>query len=145
VNNSLKNSGRCLVVDQPADGLQGIAIRNNLVLTENFPDLALVGRDLDLDILAGWQIEHNWRQGPPPLKDHPAGKEWIPATKDRVGEVQVRSLAPGNAHFLRPANDSPLATEGAGKYDLTLPTYVGALPPEGVVAWDWERTWKARK
>ena len=46
--------------------------------------------------------------------------------------------------FLRPKPDSPLATEGAGKDDATLPKYVGAVPPKGVEPWDWEKTWKAR-
>ena len=27
--------------------------------------------------------------------------------------------------------------------DRSLPAYVGAVPPEGVEAWDWEKTWKA--
>jgi len=33
------------------------------------------------------------------------------------------------------------ATGGAGG---DLPTYVGAVPPEGVEPWDWDKTWKAR-
>src|SRR5262249_28079866 len=37
---------------------------------------------------------------------------------------------------------SPLATEGAGLTDPSLPSYVGALPPEGVESWDWDRTWR---
>jgi hypothetical protein len=45
---------------------------------------------------------------------------------------------------IRPKKDSPLATEGAGKNDASLPAYIGALPPEGVAAWDWDRTWRAR-
>jgi hypothetical protein len=36
---------------------------------------------------------------------------------------------------------APLGKGGAGGADL--PAYVGALPPEGVAAWDWERIWKA--
>ena len=44
-------------------------------------------------------------------------------------------------NFLRPAKNSPLATAGAGG---DLPTYVGAVPPEGVERWDWTKTWNAR-
>src|SRR6185436_19005458 len=47
--------------------------------------------------------------------------------------------------FLRPAKGSPLATSGAGQSDPSLPSYVGALPPEGVEPWDWERTWRMPK
>jgi hypothetical protein len=48
---------------------------------------------------------------------------------------------PNDPAFLRPAADSPLASEGAGG---DLPTYVGAVPPEGVEPWDWQKTWNAR-
>ncbi len=27
--------------------------------------------------------------------------------------------------------------------DPSLPAYVGAVPPEGVEPWDWDKTWKA--
>jgi hypothetical protein len=50
---------------------------------------------------------------------------------------------PGAPDFLRPAKDSPLATGGAGKDDPALPSYVGAVPPEGTAEWDWEKTRKA--
>src|SRR5262249_58941474 len=33
-NNSVKNSYRCLFVEQPASGLKGIELRNNLFLAE---------------------------------------------------------------------------------------------------------------
>src|SRR5262249_11804275 len=35
-------------------------------------------------------------------------------------------------------------TAGAGKTDPSLPPYVGALPPPGVEAWDWQWTWDFR-
>jgi len=50
---------------------------------------------------------------------------------------------PKSPDFLRPAKDSPLATAGAGSDDLSLPRYVGALPPEGVPPWDWDRAWRS--
>jgi hypothetical protein len=51
---------------------------------------------------------------------------------------------PHHPDQIRPANDSSLASQGAGKDDASLPTYIGALPPEGVEPWDWGRTWRAR-
>jgi serine/threonine-protein kinase len=142
-NNTMKNVQRCLVVDQPADGLQGIVVRNNLVLAERGPDLAFIGKDQR--VLAAWKVEQNWRRVQPPAADDPEAKEWIPAAKDRVGPITLLSLDSTNPVFLRPAKDSPLATDGAGKDDPTLPTYVGAVPPEGVKPWDWQKTWKARQ
>ncbi|HYT91428.1 MAG TPA: hypothetical protein VEL76_22130 [Gemmataceae bacterium] len=57
-------------------------------------------------------------------------------------KIDVLSRNPEEpAKFLRPAKNSPLASKGAGG---DLPSYVGAVPPEGVEAWDWDRTWKAR-
>jgi hypothetical protein len=44
-------------------------------------------------------------------------------------------------NFLRPAKNSVLAGGGA---DGDLPTYVGAVPPEGVEQWDWQKTWDTR-
>ncbi len=29
-----------------------------------------------------------------------------------------------------------------GADNHSLPAYVGAVPPEGVEEWDWEKTWK---
>jgi hypothetical protein len=46
---------------------------------------------------------------------------------------------------MRPAPDSPLVEGGAGKEDLSLPQYVGAVPPEGVEPWDWQHTWNVRR
>jgi hypothetical protein len=40
---------------------------------------------------------------------------------------------------------APLAAwtaAGSAHYEPALPPYVGAVPPEGVEPWDWDRTWK---
>jgi hypothetical protein len=42
---------------------------------------------------------------------------------------------------LRPPKDSPLAAAGAD--DAVLPANVGAVPLEGVVPWNWDKTCKA--
>jgi hypothetical protein len=47
----------------------------------------------------------------------------------------------GRTRASRPIKDKQLAKSGTGG---DLPTYVGALPPEGVQAWDWQKTWNAR-
>ena len=48
---------------------------------------------------------------------------------------------PSLANFLQPPIGSPLAAQGV-KDDPSLPSYVGAVPPEGVNAWSWDRTWR---
>jgi len=53
------------------------------------------------------------------------------------------SRNPAEADFLRPDAKSPLASEGAGRTDPSLPSYVGAVPPPGTEPWDWTRTWQA--
>jgi hypothetical protein len=45
---------------------------------------------------------------------------------------------------VRPGKASRLAGSGAGRNDPELPRYIGALPPEGVEPWDWDRTWRVR-
>ncbi len=144
-NNSLKNVNDCLVVTDPAAGLTGLEIRNNLILVERGPDLTVRGKDRDPGLLGGWRIEQNWRQLRPPPAQDPEARAWLPAVKDRIGRIELLSREPASPNFLRPARGSPLATEGAGKDDPTLPAYVGAVPPEGVAAWDWDKTWKARQ
>ncbi len=87
-----------------------------------------------------WHFSHNWRES---AKDVPGGKGWVPPTaKDVLKErIELLSLDPNDPNFLRPPAGSPLATAGAGG---DLPGYVGAVPPEGLEPWDWERTWNAR-
>ena len=45
---------------------------------------------------------------------------------------------------IRPGKESPLATQGAGSKDGSLPSYIGWLPRAGDPVWDWDRTWRAR-
>jgi serine/threonine protein kinase len=91
-----------------------------------------------------WTLSHNWRElaDPEGLKRRDNG--WItPGDKDEVqSAIKVKSRQAEDRDFLRPIKESALATEGAGKTDPILPTYVGAFPPEGVEPWDWDRTWR---
>ena len=91
-----------------------------------------------------WTLSHNWRElaDPEGLKRRDNG--WItPGDKDVVqSAIKVKSRQADDRDFLHPLKESALATEGAGKTDPILPTYVGAVPPEGVEPWDWDRTWR---
>src|SRR5262249_37587696 len=44
-----------------------------------------------------------------------------------------------------PPKGSPLVPEGSIQHDPRLPSYIGAVPPEGVFPWDWDRTWRMPK
>jgi hypothetical protein len=87
-----------------------------------------------------YQLDYNWRESPVRTE----AKDWIPPGAKDVCQVKIEGLNrdPQSPAFLRPSKDSPLATQGAGKEDPSLPRYVGALPPEGVEPWDWDRTWR---
>jgi hypothetical protein len=89
-----------------------------------------------------WHLSHNWREL---VKPHgPDAPFWIGAcANDKLlPKIDVLSRQPGDVkNFLRPPNGSPLATAGVG--DGVLPAYVGAVPPEEVPLWDWDKTWKA--
>src|SRR5262249_4960804 len=64
-----------------------------------------------------WRFSHNWREvEPEEAKDADPNGSWIPAcSDDRLLEhVEAGSRKRGDANFLRPARDSPLATGGAG-------------------------------
>jgi serine/threonine protein kinase/nitrous oxidase accessory protein NosD len=92
-----------------------------------------------------WRISNNWRElGRAIVKEDPWYKGIVPPGPDekQLTEIKVMARDPKSPDFLRPAADSPLATEGAGKTDPSLPRYIGALPPPGVPKWDWSRTWQ---
>jgi hypothetical protein len=90
-----------------------------------------------------WRLSHNWREIIPLKANHPKIGQWIPRCPNDQLQVRinVQSRKRADANFLRPPKDSPLARAGLG--DGTLPAYVGAVPPEGVEPWDWDRTWRA--
>ncbi len=72
-------------------------------------------------------------------------KTMLPLAKEdrKITQNDLESRQAGAANFLRPKATSLLASGGAGKDDPSLPAYIGAVPPPGVAAWDWDRTWKA--
>jgi hypothetical protein len=89
-----------------------------------------------------WRFSHNWREiDPKKVAIRLPG--WLPRCPDDhlVTPIKILSRKPGDPDFLRPPKDSPLAKGGAGVNDISLPAYVGAVPPEGVQPWDWQKTW----
>jgi hypothetical protein len=141
---------------------KNIRWQNNLVLEHGFAiDCALyddqrgpVRTNMPGDVKSllespAWHFSHNWRELVPPERDSPFVAQWIPSRPDDHLQVPIKVLSrkPGDPDFLRPAKDSPLASGGAGARtrpnDPPLPAYVGAVPPEGVETWDWNKTWNA--
>jgi serine/threonine protein kinase/nitrous oxidase accessory protein NosD len=88
-----------------------------------------------------WTFRNNYRDVP---SGDPGGG--FPLAKDdrRLDKDHLLSRDPKHADFMRPTPESPLAKDGAGKSDPSLPAYVGAVPPKGAEAWDWRWTWDAR-
>jgi serine/threonine protein kinase len=155
-NNTLWENHNCFTLfDDAKKQLPrvGIQVKYNLVVKSQSPDFAFFD-GVDPDNLKGegdgaslhalWQFSHNWREGKALAPNEEMGRAWIPpSSTDELRErIDLLSTDPKDPHFLQPAKDSPLATGGAGG---DLPAYVGAVPPEGVALWDWDRTWKAQK
>jgi hypothetical protein len=140
-NNSVEADGVCLDVREPGGAIRDVIIRNNLFLASKGPGMGFSGKDPAA--LADWQIDHNWQRVLTPVPTDPeAKKKWILRDGNPlVTTIPLQSLDAKDASFFRPPKDSPLAKAGAGK---DLPGYVGAVPPEGVPGWDWEKTWKAQ-
>jgi hypothetical protein len=85
----------------------------------------------------------NWWEASP--KEEWAERGWIPKPEGDVVKAHIDGVErePRSPQFLRPTRNSPLATQGAGVDDPPLSRYVGALPPEDVEPWDWDRTFRA--
>ena len=142
---------------------KNICCQNNLVLEhETAPVLCLYDhrRGVNDPVKPGdvksllkspeWHFSFNWYESVPPDLNSPMEAFRIPpGPEDHVQfPTEVLSRKPSDPNFLRPAKDSPLARNGAGGQkgaacDPPLPAYVGAVPPEGVEPWDWDKTWKA--
>jgi serine/threonine-protein kinase len=133
---------------------KGVEIRNNLILGSRGLDLLFLdsggqpnehqGPGDGQALARAWRWGQNWREGKEPGASA-LRKGWIPPTAADVLQEEIPGLArePSEAErFLRPAKGSDLALKGAGG---DLPSYVGAVRPEGVpAAWNWDQTWKAR-
>jgi len=88
-----------------------------------------------------WRFSHNEREIDPEKAAARFPGRWIPGPNDHLQvPIKVLSTKRSDADFLKLAKDSPLAKGGVN--DGSLPAYVGAVPPEGVEPWDWDKTWK---
>jgi hypothetical protein len=138
---------------------KNLRVQNNLVFRTDFPGDMIFsnhkrGDDhtaispCDLQALLNspeWHFSHNWRENDPITAKAQVPERWIPLSPSDgvLSPNAVLSRKPDDPDFLRPPKDSPLATAGAGVSDIPLPAYVGAVPPEGVEPWDWDKTWNA--
>jgi hypothetical protein len=140
-NNSLQGKRACIQIAEVAQPVERVSFVNNLILAERMPDVEFLGTDRTHVTACQWQ--NNWRAVPSVPGKSGEDKTWIPPAKNDVvkDRIDVLSRDPADSNFLRPAKNSPLATGGAGG---DLPVYVGAVPPEGVEPWDWDKTWNAR-
>jgi hypothetical protein len=127
---------------------------NNLLVGSLYSDMYVVVRENKDDRLARpapelaqelsqlWHFHHNHRDwsGKPGVGGFPLG-----LTDRRLEPGHLLSRQVADADFLCPVANSPLAREGAGQVDKSLPAYIGASPPPGMKPWSWDRTWKARQ
>jgi len=125
-----------------------VEVANNLWLDARLADVGFYleqpGRTLPGDseaLLKLWSWHHNHRDG---SGTDPGVIVPLAAGDRRVDTSELTSTDTSQPDKLRPRKNSALATQGAGTQDLSLPSYIGALPPEGVEPWDWTRTWYAR-
>lgn len=98
--------------------------------------LGSVSQELNEAAIKTWQFARNYR-------DLSGNEPTMPLAERDVKLDSVRFLSrdPADPNFMRPPSESPLATGGAGS---DLPTYVGAVAPEGAELWDWPKLWAAR-
>jgi hypothetical protein len=140
-NNSIQSQASGIQILDMSQSVEPVTIANNLILAEGGTNLDFLGKDPKF--LTALQLHHNWRELRT-LDDKTLKEEDRILLGQDVRHKEIAGIArdPKDAkNFLRPAKDSELAKGGAGG---DLPTYVGAVPPEGVEPWDWQKTWDAR-
>jgi hypothetical protein len=142
-NNSFKDVMQCVTFADFGKDVHDIQFQNNLLLVDRGPDITFRGTNRQsLDPL---RLAHNWRSAQPPDAQAPDAKDWVLSDQDTFSaSVELVSLDPAHADFLRPKSESTLAASGAGESDASLPAYIGAVPPEGVEGWDWIKTWTVK-
>jgi hypothetical protein len=125
-----------------------VELMNNLLLDSTEADLSFIlvqqGQPAPGDgeaLLGLWPCRGNRRDC---AGGHPHAVIPLAAGDRRLDVADLAGSDARQPDKLRPRKDSALATQGAGTDDPSLPSYVGALPPEGAEPWDWSRTWNAR-
>jgi hypothetical protein len=76
-----------------------------------------------------------------PPKDSPlawSGAGGVGVPSSRIASAVGQAASPANTWMAAWA-----VAQTRNQPDRSLPVYVGAVPPEGVEPWDWEKTWKA--
>ncbi len=128
-----------------------ISVVANLSLTQGLDDWFALDSGGDLfspsgpahgaEYANGWNFTHNFREGRPPDASNPVHAGWFPPGESNVlvESIDVLSRDPDDSGFLRPPAHSALATGGVGG---ELPTYAGAVPPEGAEQFDWKRAFQ---
>jgi serine/threonine protein kinase len=158
-NNSFAECHFAVRLADTAPKCKDIRLCNNLVLGALQPDVLFLkwsGQANDTPTAGdgasaakAWRLDHNWREVKLPAEGTDERKSWVPPDLKkgdmRLDEIKGIDRDPKSSDYLRPARKSPLASAGAGKEDPSLPPYVGALPPEGVDPWDWDRSRKMPK
>jgi Protein kinase domain/Right handed beta helix region len=156
-NNTFLECGAAVRLADTAPKGRHIRLSGNLILGSSQLDIVFMHWAGTGDATPGdgtllsksWQIGHNRREVKAPAATDPLVAAWVPPDPEN-GDVCQEAIKgvnrdPRSAGFLRPDTDSPLAVAGAGNLDLSLPRYVGALAPEGVDAWDWDRAARVPK
>jgi serine/threonine protein kinase len=123
-----------------------VELANNLLFASDNSDMACIHGvqgawaipDVAKELAERWRFARNWRDL---VGAHAHLLIPLAGTDERLPRPDGLSRDSNDPNFLRPAADSPLAKGGAGG---DLPTYVGAVPPEGDEPWNWQKTWDAR-
>jgi serine/threonine protein kinase len=152
-NTAFENGSAFRVWDNApfADHERGqVEVVNNLFFKGTHCDMAYVcnpgmGKPQSLGnakaLLALWRFRRNRRDfsGTHAQFTLPSAEE-----DERLNRSDLAAVSGDDLDRVRPARGSPLTNGGAGAKDTDLPAYIGALAPEGVDPWDWDRTWRAR-
>jgi hypothetical protein len=155
-NNTCYECGTAFRLWDRAINGKDVRIRNNLVVGTQGRDFDFTEADDHINargpgdgraVALAYDFGHNWREGHEPTGEN--ARAWVrpDPKKGDVFKDQIDGVNrdPKSPDFLRAEADSPLASDGAGTVDPTLPRYVGALPPEGAEPWDWDRAWRMPK
>ena len=67
---------------------------------------------------------------------------WSGAGGDTIPVSQIASAVGQSSTLTNPGLAAWAIAETVNQPDRSLPAYVGAVPPEGVELWDWQKTWK---
>jgi serine/threonine-protein kinase len=124
-----------------------VELANNLLFAGDMGDIVCIDAvtgsaearpDFVEELTQRWRFTRNWRD----LGGAQAHMRIPLAPTDevlRTPDGLSRDL--NNPAFLRPTAVSPLANGGAGG---DLPRYVGAVPPQDLQPWEWQKVWDAR-